>query len=253
MCTSCHLPHKSANEKLLVSNEPELCFQCHEKERIVVGDFVHSPVASGACSACHPAHSSQSGNLLKNFMPDLCNKCHVGIGSDGNRHHGPFKIGMCGSCHEPHRSNKRTLLILSIPELCFSCHSKKSFSGANVHIPVAENNCLLCHGTHTSNFSHMMKHKGDKVCKSCHERIFMYPHPKTGFLGEIKENPKESLRYRLFGDAPPNMEHPRKGRDTKRGKRRFGCISCHSPHSSDWIDLFRYEASTPEELCSACH
>jgi predicted CXXCH cytochrome family protein len=41
--------------------------------------------------------------------------------------------------------------------------------------------------------------------------------------------------------------------DPRRRGRSFGCTSCHRPHSSAYIRLFRYEADKPFDLCVHCH
>jgi predicted CXXCH cytochrome family protein len=48
--------------------------------------------------------------------------------------------------------------------------------------------------------------------------------------------------------------HPLRGRkDPNRPRRTFGCLSCHMPHTSDNINLFRYKANSMFGLCSYCH
>jgi DmsE family decaheme c-type cytochrome len=74
-CTSCHNPHGSANEKLLLaSSTNETCFTCHAEKR---GPFLwqHSPVVE-SCSNCHDPHGSNKEKLLKVARPRLCQQCH---------------------------------------------------------------------------------------------------------------------------------------------------------------------------------
>jgi predicted CXXCH cytochrome family protein len=78
------------------------------------------------------------------------------------------------------------------------------------------------------------------VCLDCHSAVRKVPHAVAGFqsaghpLGIAKKNKK-------YLDDPA------------RPGRRFYCGSCHDPHSSGSAGLFRYDAKTPMDLCSACH
>ncbi len=74
-CTSCHNPHGSPNEKLLVaSSVNEVCFSCHAEKR---GPFLwqHPPVVE-SCSNCHDPHGTAHEKLLKVPKPRLCQQCH---------------------------------------------------------------------------------------------------------------------------------------------------------------------------------
>lgn len=79
-CSSCHNPHGTAGEKLLVSNTVnETCYSCHQEKR---GPFMweHAPVTE-SCSNCHDPHGSSNPKQLVASMPRLCQRCH-----DENRH-----------------------------------------------------------------------------------------------------------------------------------------------------------------------
>jgi len=74
-CTSCHNPHGSPNEKLLIaSSVNEVCFTCHAEKR---GPFLwqHPPVVEN-CSNCHDPHGTAHEKLLKVPKPRLCQQCH---------------------------------------------------------------------------------------------------------------------------------------------------------------------------------
>lgn len=101
-CTSCHNPHGSAGEKLLVANTVnETCYTCHPEKR---GPFLweHAP-AEESCSNCHDPHGSNHEKMLRVAKPRLCQQCH-----DETRHPtGPqsvaatrFVMGrQCTNCH----------------------------------------------------------------------------------------------------------------------------------------------------------
>jgi len=74
-CTSCHNPHGSPNEKLLVATSVnETCYSCHTEKR---GPFLwqHPPVVEN-CANCHDPHGTAHEKLLKVPKPRLCQQCH---------------------------------------------------------------------------------------------------------------------------------------------------------------------------------
>ncbi len=82
-CPSCHtavdaadVPHKMKNKikKGLSSEQPELCYGCHDKA-LFTNKTVHAAVGMG-CTGCHNPHSSDSPKLLVSAAPDLCYTCH---------------------------------------------------------------------------------------------------------------------------------------------------------------------------------
>jgi DmsE family decaheme c-type cytochrome len=79
-CTSCHNPHGTATEKLLVGNSVnETCYSCHTEKR---GPFLweHAPVVE-SCANCHDPHGSSNAKQLVVPRPRLCQRCH-----DESRH-----------------------------------------------------------------------------------------------------------------------------------------------------------------------
>lgn len=78
-CTSCHNPHGSANEKLLIATSVnETCYSCHAEKR---GPFLwqHTPVVE-SCANCHDSHGSSREKMLKVARPRLCQQCHAPSG-----------------------------------------------------------------------------------------------------------------------------------------------------------------------------
>jgi DmsE family decaheme c-type cytochrome len=74
-CTSCHNPHGSPNDKMLIaSSVNETCYSCHAEKR---GPFVweHVPVVE-SCANCHDSHGSNKEKMLKISRPRLCQQCH---------------------------------------------------------------------------------------------------------------------------------------------------------------------------------
>jgi DmsE family decaheme c-type cytochrome len=74
-CVSCHNPHGSPYDKLLLaSSVNETCYTCHTEKR---GPFLweHPPVLEN-CANCHDVHGSNHEKMLKTAKPRLCQQCH---------------------------------------------------------------------------------------------------------------------------------------------------------------------------------
>jgi predicted CXXCH cytochrome family protein len=80
-----------------------------------------------------------------------------------------------------------------------------------------------------------------KVCLECHAEVRKTPHAITGFessghpIGLLARGTKE------FKDDPA------------RPGKKFYCGSCHNPHSSDSMKLFRYKGEMALDICGNCH
>lgn len=74
-CTSCHNPHGTPNDKLLIgSTVNEVCYSCHTEKR---GPFLHEhPPVTENCANCHDSHGSNHEKMLKTAKPRLCQQCH---------------------------------------------------------------------------------------------------------------------------------------------------------------------------------
>jgi len=74
-CTSCHNPHGTTNDKMLLQTSVnQNCYTCHAEKR---GPFLweHAPVREN-CLNCHDAHGSIQEKMLKVKQPLLCQQCH---------------------------------------------------------------------------------------------------------------------------------------------------------------------------------
>jgi DmsE family decaheme c-type cytochrome len=74
-CTSCHNPHGTPNDKMLLQTSVnQNCYTCHAEKR---GPFLweHAPVREN-CLNCHDAHGSINEKMLKVKTPLLCQQCH---------------------------------------------------------------------------------------------------------------------------------------------------------------------------------
>ncbi len=230
MCTTCHSPHSSSNDKLLQSEN--VCLNCHDSSMFNKAT-PHPPAAAGMCSACHEPHQSDNVKLLKQQPPDLCYNCHQKENFYGPTIHAPVGIGACFLCHDPHSSDNAKLLYQEMSGLCFQCHDQADFAKATVHAPVKQGKCITCHRPHVSENEFLLKRRGNFLCRSCHAGVERTPHGIVGFTSK---------------------GHPLRGRrDPVREGKTFGCQSCHLPHTSEWPSLWRYKANSVFELCSYCH
>ncbi len=62
-CMICHDPHVSAYRYLLISDETDFCFYCHEKNDVYARE-VHND-HKALCTQCHDPHMSDNEYLLK--------------------------------------------------------------------------------------------------------------------------------------------------------------------------------------------
>jgi predicted CXXCH cytochrome family protein len=125
------------------------------------------------------------------------------------------------------------LLLAEPPDLCFNCHAREDFDRENPHPPAAKGLCLSCHNPHASPNPALAHFPINDVCLGCHPEVGKKPHLLV-----------------TYSDAG----HPLK--DRKDPKSRYGelsCASCHNPHSSDYMTLFKFPADSPFDICTNCH
>lgn len=209
------------------------CTKCHSAKPDLKKKYVHPAVQMG-CTVCHTdAHKKGAATSLglSAKVPKLCFNCHDNSKFSGKIIHPPVNWGMCTFCHNPHASDNAHLLRARVPKLCYECHKK--FDKKVVHPPVAAGMCLSCHTPHAGPYMALLLKPLNGLCLQCHSNVTKSPHANTFAGGHplyIKNNPK-------------NPGHA------------FTCLSCHNPHDSKWIKLFKYKATDPDGfgLCAHCH
>jgi DmsE family decaheme c-type cytochrome len=100
-CTSCHNPHGTPNDKMLIQTSVQQnCYTCHAEKR---GPFLweHAPVRE-SCLNCHDAHGTINDKLLKVKTPLLCQQCHQTASHPGPAYPAMSRYAFnqaCLSCH----------------------------------------------------------------------------------------------------------------------------------------------------------
>lgn len=284
-CLSCHGPHVSRHEKLLLRAEQDLCFECHEAvaEAVRSRPALHAPVRDGLCSSCHSPHASAQRKLLKRAGGALCFECHETSKQDYQVSHPPFADGRCSSCHAAHGGDDNRLLKSVGSDLCFNCHKgsqalrtkhlgkdmkkmdclachhphggeSKSLLRSVSHVPFAKKNCRACHGGDL----------GVDSCLKCHEGVlssFNYAHNHLGIAGQ--GNPCVACHNPHVGDRqgllPENVGNVCRechadtfARQEKNLHKHSGwnqCADCHNLHGTNGLAMLKQG----QDVCNLCH
>ena len=230
------------------------CNKCHASLTVRM-KVIHAAIPMG-CPSCHSGIAEankvphrKTNTITKGLsaeQPELCYSCHDKAKFTKKTVHAAVGMG-CSGCHNPHASNNNKLLVAAVPDLCFNCHDKAEFSRKNVHAPVAGGMCLSCHNPHSSDNPGLLTKVLYSVCFDCHDEVGKQPHAIAGFSqkGHPVGLPKKERKGK--------KERLADVKDPKREGKLFSCASCHNPHSSDNIKLFRYPAKRSMDLCSNCH
>lgn len=194
-CVSCHNPHNSQFQKLLVEEAGALCLSCHEdiKARAAQSKVTHGALSTDAkCMNCHDPHAAPVENLLTRLPFDLCVNCHGQEGvkdhqgkpltnfktflADSPEHHGPVASKDCSACHNPHGSEHFRLLTMDYPAqfyspydpklyaLCFDCHEESILS-----TPETDSLTNFRDGKRNLHYLHVNKTERGRTCRACHE------------------------------------------------------------------------------------
>jgi DmsE family decaheme c-type cytochrome len=153
-CTSCHSIHSSKRQYLLVAQQANLCFSCHQEKRADFQMPFRHRVLEGliSCSDCHNPHGTVAGRQIRT-TPDqdaICLKCHMDKRGPFVYEHVSVRVEGCTTCHFPHGStNGRMLTTARVNSLCLQCHAGPP--GPHNQSGKAQT-CILCHSQiHGSN------------------------------------------------------------------------------------------------------
>ena len=157
-CTSCHDPHRSTEEHLLLPNR-------------------HRPLAFGRCDPCH----RYDGKLHKPVR-ELCLGCHGGEEFTRRIAHAPVKRGECLACHDPHASRQPALLKARYAPgrwigregdvaLCLGCHDRRNFFSGEAETTLFRSGGSNLHALHVnaSGPARGGQPRQSISCRNCHE------------------------------------------------------------------------------------
>ena len=114
-----------------LSNQAEICWQCHQPIRAANFKPSHHPIIEGKvkCSDCHNPHGAITPAMLKQpTINDQCYSCHADKRGPYVFNHPPVEEN-CATCHNPHGSVHAKLLNESAPNLCQDCHDGSRHPG----------------------------------------------------------------------------------------------------------------------------
>jgi len=247
-CTSCHSPHASDHESLLVASDNALCFSCHDVDE--TDDRHQLPVRRSDCTGCHAPHGSDATAMLA-----------------GRHQHPPFAEGSCDGCHRRPRGTAVRMAETG-SALCFACHGdlEERFSTGVLHGPVSNGACVDCHDPHVSDEPALLRRGGAALCFDCHEDVRAAVgsdgahavavecdtchDPHRGEVDGLLTQRSPSLCLECHtSDAPLRAKHL----DAELGST--DCLGCHDPHGSDRGRLMATGSVHPpyEDGCNGCH
>jgi DmsE family decaheme c-type cytochrome len=163
-CVSCHAIHTPHDQVLDKITQPEVCYRCHQKQRVAFSKPSNHPVRFGqmSCSDCHESHGSATPMLLKRpTLNETCYTCHADKRGPFLWEHEPVTED-CSLCHAPHGSIHPALLVKRPPLLCQQCHSQfghpsvsltpAGLAGGSPSALLLAGSCTNCHSqVHGSN------------------------------------------------------------------------------------------------------
>lgn len=243
-CSSgnCHRMTVEPSDLKPTDIKKQICHQCHSHK---FDEFtsLHKPAArEWRCLQCHTDEMREtaiSPDIPLRFTiedPDeiasLCYKCHKKLKTyiESQKFiHGPIGMQGCTMCHSPHGSSYPKLLHKKSNTLCVECHeTQHMLNKPVVHKAITQKGCTVCHHPHSSPFRLQLRADITQLCYECHPKISKLKnnHPVQGHPVFVKEK-SPSEKYKVT------------------------CVSCHSPHSSEYDKLLPQEEMMM--LCINCH
>jgi predicted CXXCH cytochrome family protein len=244
ICQSCHTPHGSTFNNLLVADprQNRLCLDCHEE--------LQPELWKETPSYNHHRDQSLTDATFRKAIRNM------------GRYVGKNNTLACLSCHQMHEARTERHILADTLEgsrLCLRCHPDQSVVLETGHdlrknnpeipnlmgrTPVTDGPCSACHGAHQEALAAYPQPddpQGD--CRTCHAE-----GRGAGYATfESNDHP-----YRLTSnDIPAGVDMPLfEPLKEKTGGRVLGCQSCHQPHDNehDWFLQQKHDA-----LCSQCH
>jgi predicted CXXCH cytochrome family protein len=243
ICQSCHTPHGSKSDKLLVVPvfDNVLCSSCHEKLR---------PGQWGAEGHTHPVNVALSSDAQRKAIADM------------QTHTGPGGTLACLSCHRLHDSppqNGRLLAdTLVDSRLCLRCHPENASVAGTVHdlrktAPTTQNAlgqtvkdagpCSACHIPHRAARAPVIA-RGDPYgeCSACHAAGRLAAAKGATHFNHPDDVSRSQLPAGLVLAVNSNAADP--------DRAQLTCMTCHNPHDGTREKFLR---NKPDDLCGSCH
>lgn len=156
-CADCHTSHAASDPVLGTATQPEVCFDCHQEQRMQFLKAYAHPLRQGKmdCAGCHSTHGEAGDwQFARQTLNQTCFDCHAEKRGPYLWEHAPVAED-CGNCHNPHGSNHPGMLTMRGPMLCQGCHAQEghpSVPGDGDGLPsgmpsqfLLGQNCQNCH------------------------------------------------------------------------------------------------------------
>jgi len=159
MCTSCHDPHQSNNDKILREPSPEVCYTCHDKAKFTK-KYIHNVINVVGCVTCHNPHAASFPALLPSPVNDVCITCHKS--QSAGRH----VTAIPGKKIHPIKGIKdpSTLRWIMAPD---PLKGNRQIRVPDPNVPGKELTCASCHDPHSSDYRRLFT--AQRICLKCHE------------------------------------------------------------------------------------
>ena len=147
------------SNKLLRSDQPGVCYDCHDKAKFTK-KYIHKIIDVGGCSSCHAPHSSNHAPLLLNSEHELCISCHAA--KLKLRH----VVALPGGKRHPISGVKdpSTLKMIKVPDVK---NPKRLIEMPDPNVPGKELSCASCHDPHSSDYRGLLTQA--RICTKCHK------------------------------------------------------------------------------------
>ncbi len=180
-CTDCHKAH-SSKDRLLVQQQPDLCYDCHQRIRAKTFYPSHHPIQEGkmGCSECHQPHGGFAGNLkTEERVNDLCLDCHAAKQGPFIFEHAPV-VEDCTICHRAHGTVANNLLVQNEPFLCLQCHQFHFHPGKISSVGESTD----VYGRPVDSCTQGMTMSYTTKCTQCHTRVHGSDLPSQSVPGQ---------------------------------------------------------------------
>jgi predicted CXXCH cytochrome family protein len=260
-CQTCHDPHTSDNENLLVkpasgaTAQENICLTCHNiGVDVPKGGSRHLALDMG-CTTCHVTHKVgdptkvEFADHLTKDVPALCLGCHDAKDPALIKAHDgqPFATANCIQCHDPHQSTAPGLAQKFVhpaytPNGCDTCHQPAKDGKVVLTAKDVNSLCATCHADQVKEIqTAKVQHPGALGdCTTCHNPHagrspgFLQPGPVQACLACHTDLAEQGKKAHLHQPA-----------------FQQGCATCHTPHGGENAHLLR--VGDANSLCLECH